>query len=291
MIPTGSEEESIALVSDRKADMMVRSLIVAAYTIKKEGLFNLKIAGDIDGYVNKLRIGVLKDEVVLRDILNKGVNTLTPQEREAISNKHVSVTVQKGIDYSLVWKILAGATLLMLLTTYWIRKLNFLNKELERLSVTDKLTGLCNRIKLDKKFEDEILRSMRSGQPFGIILLDVDFFKRVNDTYGHPTGDSVLSEVAAVLRANTRETDMVGRWGGEEFLIICPQTDRQGTIKLAENLRQMLDEHDFPIVKHQTASFGVTIYRTEDQVNTMIARADKALYSAKHNGRNRVEFL
>ena len=123
LIVTETEQEAIALVSQRKADMTIRSLIVAAYTIKKEGLFNLKISGQIPELANALRIGVLKDETVLRDILDKGVQTLTERERDAVSNKHVAVNVQYGVDYGLVLKVLLGAGLVVLAVIFWYRKL------------------------------------------------------------------------------------------------------------------------------------------------------------------------
>jgi diguanylate cyclase (GGDEF)-like protein len=289
VITTGSEQEAIALVSERKADMTVRSLIVAAYTIRKEGLFNLKIAGQIIDYTNQLRIGVLKDETILRDILDKGVRTITPQEREAISNRHVAIQVRHGVDYGLFWKVVVGGALIFLVVVYWNRKLRVLNKELARLSVTDRLTGIYNRVKLDEAFAQEIQRAARFGQPFGIILLDIDHFKRVNDVHGHPAGDRVLIEVAATLRANTRETDIVGRWGGEEFLVICPHTDTHGLARLAENLRQRLQGLVFPAVGSISASFGAAGFQAGDESKDVVARADAALYEAKRNGRNRVE--
>lgn len=284
-----SESAASLLVSERKADIMIRSLIVAAYAIKKEGLFNLKIAGQIPEYTNQLRIGVLKDEKILHDILDKGVKTITPQEREAISNKHVLVIAQKGIDYSLVWKILAVLALVLLVSAYWIRKLNVLNKELKRLSITDKLTGVFNRVKFDDVLETEIQRSLRFRQPFGIIMLDIDYFKQVNDLHGHQAGDMVLTEMARLLQAHTRETDILGRWGGEEFMIICPQTDINGVLSLAKNLCRIIEGHTFPIVQQKTASFGVTAYQPGDQTGNLIARADAALYAAKHDGRNQVK--
>ena len=109
VVLTGSEQEAVRLVSERKADLTIRSLMVAAHAIRKEGLFNLKIAGHVPEFTNHLRIGVIRSEPVLRDILDKGVNTLTQQEREAISNRHVAIQVQQGFDYRLVWKILAGS--------------------------------------------------------------------------------------------------------------------------------------------------------------------------------------
>jgi diguanylate cyclase (GGDEF)-like protein len=288
-ILTESEQEAVALVSERKADMTIRSLIVAAYAIKKEGLFNLKIAGHVPDFTNKLRIGVIKDEKVLRDILNKGVKTLTSQEREAISNKHVSIQVQQGIDYQLVWKILVAAVVILLIIFFWVHKLRVLNTELERLSITDRLTGLFNRMKLDAVLASESLRAQRTGQLFSLILIDVDHFKQVNDTHGHQAGDRVLIEIAQLLQANTRNIDIVGRWGGEEFLVICPNTNSAGACHLAENLRQKIHAFNFTVVAHKTASFGVATFQAGDQGQNIVARADAALYAAKDGGRDRVE--
>ena len=289
LVLTETEQQAVAKVSAREADMTIRSLIVAAYAIKKEGLFNLKIAGHVPGFTNKLRIGVIKDEQVLRDILDKGVKTLTAQEREAISNKHVSISVQHGIDHTLVWQIIVGGGFIMLLVLAWNHKLNALNAQLERLSVTDRLTGLFNRMKLDEVLASESLRTQRTGQPFSLILIDVDHFKQVNDTYGHQAGDRVLIEIAQLLQSGTREIDIVGRWGGEEFMVICPHTDREGARQLAENLRQKIDAFKFSIVEHKTASFGVASFQAEDRSQDIVERADAALYAAKGKGRNRVE--
>ncbi|AMO37173.1 hypothetical protein AC731_009525 [Thauera humireducens] len=128
VVLTHNEAEAIELVSARQADMTLRSLIVAAYTIKKEGLFNLKIAGQIPEYANALSIGVLKDESILHGILDKGVRSVTPQERELITNRHVAVKVQNDVDYALVWKVVIAATLVVIAVIAWNRKVG----ELER---------------------------------------------------------------------------------------------------------------------------------------------------------------
>lgn len=289
VITTASEADAVTLVAERKADMTVRSLIVAAYTIKQEGLFNLKISGQIPEFTNQLRIGVIKSEPVLRGILDKGVQTISAQDREAIVNEHVPIQVQKGLDYTLLWQITLGAALVLGMMVYWNRKRRVLNTQLEHLSVTDRLTGLFNRNKIDAEFESELQRSMRFGLPFSLILLDLDHFKQVNDTHGHPVGDQVLQGLAQVLRANTRETDVVGRWGGEEFMVICPHTDAAGARAMADNLRRLIAAHPFPSIGTQTASLGVTSYRPGDSQADMVARADEALYAAKQAGRNRVE--
>lgn len=289
VIPTSSEAESVEMVSRREADMAIRTLIGAAYTIRKEGLFNLKVAGQLPDYTNQYRIGVANNDVMLRDIFDKGVATLTAQEREAIWSRHATVTVEQGVDYRLLWKVLLGAGLLLGISFYWNRKLRRLNRELERLSVTDRLTGLYNRLYLDEALVREIGRAERYDSAFSVILLDVDHFKQINDAHGHPVGDRVLVRLAELLRGATRETDVVGRWGGEEFLIVCPHTDHPGAMILAENLRAEIERSAFPVIGKMTVSLGVGDYLGGDHPNDLIARVDAALYRAKANGRNCVE--
>ncbi|WP_374327852.1 diguanylate cyclase [Azonexus sp.] len=288
IVLTESEPEAMTLVSERKADFTVRSLIVAAHAIRKQGLFNLKIAGQVPELGNQLRIGVIKSEPALRDILDKGVATLSAADREQIVNRHVSITVQNGTDYRLVWQLLAGGLVIALLAAFWMRKLSRLNRELARLSVTDRLTGIYNRMKLDEALAAEIQRCRRYDQALAIVLLDIDHFKRINDTYGHQAGDRALIDIARLLSDGSRETDVVGRWGGEEFMIVLPHTDLAGAGRLAEKMRTTIAAHEFSGIGQQTASFGVAAYRIDDQPNDLVARADAALYEAKHAGRNRV---
>jgi len=170
-----------------------------------------------------------------------------------------------------------------------VKELDDKNQALEILSVTDKLTGLANRRKLETSLQSEILRARRYGKMFSVILLDVDHFKAVNDTYGHQTGDTVLIELSTLLTSNARETDIVGRWGGEEFLIICPETNLTVVSTLAERYRSEIERQDFGQVGQVTSSFGVAAWQEGDDVQNLIQRADEALYRAKETGRNRVE--
>lgn len=169
-----------------------------------------------------------------------------------------------------------------------IRELEEKNRELQLLSVTDRLTGIYNRTRLDQVLTEEHKRASRSGRPFGLILLDVDHFKQINDGFGHPVGDQVLIDVAAILSEGIRATDVVGRWGGEEFLIICPETDAAGVAALAESLRCRIADHPFPVAGTQSASFGGAEHHPGETIDAMITRADTALYRAKQEGRNRV---
>ncbi|MFP5239353.1 MAG: diguanylate cyclase [Acidobacteriota bacterium] len=163
------------------------------------------------------------------------------------------------------------------------------NRALEVLLQTDRLTRLHNRHKLDEAFQAEVQRARRYANQFSIILLDVDSFKTVNDTFGHLVGDSVLVQVADILSANVREMDMVGRWGGEEFLLLCPETGLDTAAELAARLRSVLARAPLPPVERVTASFGVAAYHHGDDVAGLLRRADDALYRAKASGRNRVE--
>ncbi|MBF6057781.1 diguanylate cyclase [Thiomicrorhabdus heinhorstiae] len=160
--------------------------------------------------------------------------------------------------------------------------------QLKALSETDKLTGINNRAKLDKELSRELDRSERYDSPLSIIMLDLDYFKDVNDHFGHEIGDQVIQAIAHILYNNVRKVDIVGRWGGEEFLIICPQTDQEGAQTLAENLRSKIEVFDFPEVGQRTSSFGVAQFQKEEDRVTFFRRADQALYKAKREGRNRV---
>lgn len=193
-----------------------------------------------------------KNEPILRDILDKGVQTITPREREAIANKHVAINVQQGVDYSLAWEIVVVGSIVLLLVLSWNRKLNALNKEPARLSVTDKLTGLYNRHKTDEVLDRELRRSLRFDQPFSVILIDIDEFKEDNDNHSHHVSDRVLITIAKLFKEHTRETDVIGRWGGEEFIVICAHTNQNGAVKLAENLRQALQHEDIPTVRQNS---------------------------------------
>ncbi len=161
-------------------------------------------------------------------------------------------------------------------------------KRVEALSKTDTLTGLGNRAMLDTEMKKELGRAQRYGSAFAVIMMDIDHFKHVNDTYGHLAGDAVLKQVGALIKNGIRVSDRGGRWGGEEFVILCPETTLQDAATLAEKLRKELEELDFGVAGRQTASFGVSAYYGSDSVDAIITRADGALYQAKEQGRNRV---
>lgn len=160
-------------------------------------------------------------------------------------------------------------------------------KEVKKQALTDFLTSLPNRRCLNEFLEREFELSKRYGTIFSVFILDIDFFKNINDTYGHIFGDKVLQEIANIMLKHIRNTDMIGRFGGEEFLAVLPYTEIQGAIITAENFRQEIEEFDFGC--KVTASFGVTSYVEGDDIKSLLKRADEALYSAKKRGRNNVK--
>lgn len=198
----------------------------------------------------------------------------------------VLARVKNHIDFALAKSRLNEAYTLLDLKN---QELDDKNRALEVLLQTDRLTQLHNRHKLDEAFQIEVQRARRYGTQFSVIILDVDSFKTVNDTFGHLVGDSVLVQVADTLSANVREMDLVGRWGGEEFLLLCPETGLDVAAELANRLRAVLAGTPLPPVDRVTASFGVAAYHPGDDVTSLLRRADDALYRAKSGGRDRVE--
>ncbi|MCW2996581.1 MAG: diguanylate cyclase [Solirubrobacterales bacterium] len=169
-----------------------------------------------------------------------------------------------------------------------------LHETVERQAVTDELTGLSNRRRFQEVLAGEVERSRRFGQPVGLVMLDIDNFKQVNDTHGHPAGDLVLKEVARILRESSREIDEPARYGGEELAVVLPGTDLEGAFQLAERVRTGIEALRLPIRTADdeplrvTASFGVATHpNSSHDLRSLVAGADAALYDAKHAGKNR----
>jgi two-component system, cell cycle response regulator len=160
----------------------------------------------------------------------------------------------------------------------------------EEAAFTDHLTGLANRRRFERQLEREVTRTLRYGRPFCLLLLDIDRFKDVNDTYGHEIGDEAIRRLAIILQAGTRGIDTAARIGGEEFAVILTETDFEGGLEVAERLRLAIKTAEVPNVGHMTASFGVAEFPMSAQTGReLIAVADAAMYEAKRQGRDRVE--
>ena len=158
--------------------------------------------------------------------------------------------------------------------------------ELNRLALTDSLTGLSNRAHMHQILHKEFARFERHGQRFGIIMVDIDHFKSVNDNYGHDVGDHVLKKLAYVFGGAIRTSDSVARWGGEEFMICCTTIEESDLLPIAETIRKLVASADFKRANHITASLGCAAIVKGESISELIKRADIALYEAKNNGRN-----
>ena len=203
------------------------------------------------------------------------------QEDEALSS----------IRHTLYWNLLismAVTGLVLFLVSVATKRYQ---DRLEAVALSDKLTGLANRQALDIVLQRDMAEHRRTGMGVAILLLDLDHFKNVNDRYGHLAGDAVLKFVAEAIRSQLRDSDMVGRWGGEEFLVILKRTDLNSAMLVAEKIRQHLATATASYAAHQiglSCSIGVAIMREGDTADALLSRADRGLYAAKQAGRNLV---
>lgn len=187
-----------------------------------------------------------------------------------------------------VSKIVYGDKASYLFSMTDITKINIEKISTEKKAYYDTLTKVYNRNKFNEFFEIEINRVKRYGNTASLVILDLDHFKHFNDTYGHLVGDKVLVKLAETISANIRKTDLFARWGGEEFVLLLPETDLDNAKIMCEKLRHKVEMIECDETERITASFGVTQLHQEDTLKTALDRADRALYEAKKAGRNRV---
>ncbi|WP_114416356.1 diguanylate cyclase [Marinospirillum perlucidum] len=308
LLRVASAEEALQRVASGEGDVFVGNLAVVSNLIKTQGLANLKISGQAP-YSFDLSMAVRDDWPLMVSIVEKALASISPEEHTRIYNRWVNA----GGDEGLPWRrILPGAaallSLLLLLGIYSLhlvklnRKIQRVNQqltfteaelreknaELEHLSITDKLTGCYNRHYLDRVLEEQLTFAQRYQRPLSLILFDLDFFKRVNDEQGHQVGDLVLTTFADLVAQRIRSSDVFGRWGGEEFLLICPETDLQQAAQVAEKIRKATAMEYFFQGIHQTVSAGVVCNQGYASPDQLLSATDQLLYEAKAAGRNRV---
>lgn len=205
-------------------------------------------------------------------------------------------------DKRLLLLAVLGVLIILLGGAYfWVarllRKVKEAQQRLLELATMDDLTGVANRRYFYERFEQEVARAQRYHHPLSCLILDLDDFKKVNDNYGHLAGDRVLREIAGIIRANCRTSDLPARFGGEEFIVLLPETDLTGAASFAERLRSLIASREIPLGNGQllqiTASLGVASFTPAelgslDSGEKLIQLADDALYQAKRDGKNRV---
>lgn len=289
IVGVADTREGLKLLSRSEVDAVIDILPVVAYLINAENHLDLKISGTTE-FDFDVRMMIRNDYPELKSIVDKAIDTITVAERQKILNRYISITYQERVDYSWVYGIGFGAMFIIAIFMYRQFEMGKYNKKLLKIATTDPLTQLSNRIRLDEKLQENHQYYLRTRRKYSVMIIDLDYFKRINDTYGHLIGDTTLVNVARLLLENTRDIDIVGRWGGEEFMIICPETDSEGANQLALKIQDALNAYDFPQIHLLTCSIGISESQKGDRIENVVRRADSALYRAKEEGRNRVCF-
>ncbi|MDC7219067.1 MAG: diguanylate cyclase [Spirochaetales bacterium] len=257
-------------LQNKKVVLLSENCAVAAY--------QLNIKGQAQG--QDFSLNHLRETLVM---------TLTKDEKVEIAHLHISFPTdvhEEGESYPL--KEIENITQkLENMVNEKTRTIMEAYRELEAAVVTDKLTGLYNRNRIDSLLENEINRANRYNSVFSLIISDIDHFKTINDTYGHLMGDEILVKAAVVFKSLFRNTDFAGRWGGDELVVILPETEAGEAINIAEKLRKSIEQIEFEEGIQITTSLGVAEFKPGDSASDLFQRADRALYQAKNAGRNK----
>lgn len=281
-------EHSFVLVDDLENIFMLNKMLLDFFNVSSEKEF-------------RKRYGCLLDQLIqLEDALRvEEIKKLSSRKErfeklyELIENCDESKRVVKlespktGIKTFFI--NLAKKDEFYILNLTDITKMEKLHQETMKKAFYDNLTGVYNRNKLQELGRKAIEEALKQKKPLTCLMFDIDHFKRVNDTYGHLVGDEVLKKFASLIASKVHQNDILSRWGGEEFVLLLPNTNLQNAINIAENIRDTIASSEFEKVKKITTSIGVTQLKEGDTPKTLIERCDEALYLAKKNGRNRVE--
>jgi diguanylate cyclase (GGDEF)-like protein len=289
-------------------DLFVGSLLSINAQIQKSGFSNLRIAGIAEPQ-DILGMGVANNDQVLLNKLDAAIAQLPEWVHVDIYKQWNNVRVIDEIDPRYIFGGI-GVFICLMVIGIWgqlivrrynaklVAKNNQLqalqkeliekNRRLEFTSLRDPLTSMFNRHFMQDRVEQEKQLSLRKKAPLCLILIDIDYFKAVNDQHGHVVGDLVLQEIASIVCSTIRDMDVAARWGGEEFIVLCPDSNLDDAIKLAGRLKDAVGQFEFNTIGHLTCSFGVAQHHAKESFVEWFERADKALYKAKNTGRNTI---
>jgi len=255
--------------------------IEMAYATKQ---FKLTVGEDVRSCLDFLVLTDDQKELLMRYMRD----IIADKERIADISGVKLKQIENSVFKLSIAKVLQGDELFILCVLYDITQEASLMKYFENLSIVDALTGIYNRRYLEEKLKEYINLAQRHNGPLSLIMFDIDFFKHINDSFGHDVGDKVLKAIAKVVSENIRNTDIFARYGGEEFVIIAPETTKEDAKILAEKLRSLIRNLHFEEGINVTCSFGVASLEKPDTKETLLKRADDALYEAKKTDRNKV---
>lgn len=291
VIEVTSIKEGLKMIDKGEIYGYVDNLMVSSSYIQKEYTGILKVSSRLKEQI-ALAVGTRNDEPMLHAIFEKLVNNLDNTVMQPIYNRWVATVEEVNwLDNRETFNIFSILLLLIIGFSWRYMVIKRYNKQLLTLSITDKLTGLYNRQKTDQKLIEEQKKINRyADYHCSVMMIDIDYFKRINDNYGHQKGDDILIQLSGLLKQNLRDIDIIGRWGGEEFMVILPNTILDETKIVAENLRKRVQDHlfEFSTPVPITVSIGIGEFVQNESVNECVKKVDEALYRAKEKGRNRV---
>jgi polar amino acid transport system substrate-binding protein len=271
----------------------IGTLASIGYAFQKRFTGELKISGKFDGTWD-FSIGVRNDDPILLNIFEKAVNSIDKESEQQILNKWLSINYVKETDYNLLFKTIVGFVFILSIILFFYFKQMKLKKQLQLLSITDSMTKLYNRRYFENTAEHYFQLVKRNKTDLSLIMIDVDNFKQINDNYGHKIGDLVLINLASILISQIRKSDIICRFGGEEFIILLPQTNLEGAALMAEKIRTHIERSNLPLANSGQLNFTVSLgvsqvnILADKNIEDCIKRSDDALYDAKNSGKNKV---
>jgi polar amino acid transport system substrate-binding protein len=284
---TVSIDKALEMVERGKAYATLDILPVIAYKINKDGFDTLKISGSIP---ESFKVGIMlrRDYQALIPLIDRAIDSISQEEKRQINEKWITIHREEKIPRKYFYILMAWTLFVIIFFSWWlfslkreISKKNKIEKKLQKLVGIDSLTKISNRYMLDKRLDREVSLFNRYHIPLSIIFFDINGFKLINDEYGHKTGDIILQELSKLVEQNIRQSDLFGRWGGDEFLIILPSTTLKSAQKLADILSKKIQEYTFTKDICLCCTFGVATCQKGDSRINMIKRADKCFYNKK----------
>lgn len=311
LVPVKTGYIGLKKVNANEVDYFVGSFHAANRIIQENNFSDIRIAG-IANLEDHLRIGVAKGKEYLLPIFNKAISQITQEERGNVNSYLKSIKIIEPPNYTIAIQV--GGIFFIIVVILIIRYLQLTqygkllaeknsvleqlhkslaekNQQLTDLAMKDSLTGLFNRTHLSTIIEQQIKLIARYQTQVCLLMIDIDDFKLINDNNGHIVGDDILKRIAAILSSVARETDIVSRWGGEEFVVICPETSVEEAQQLAERFQQAMADISIEDINGITCSIGIAELEKDITAKDWFKRADQAMYQAKSSGKNCIQLV
>ena len=282
-----STDDGIVKLERNEIFGLIDNMYIISHKINKNHLNNLKINSLIEQKLN-LYLQVEEKNSLFINILNNAINRFSKEDIDTILNNYQFIFYPKEIDFYFIAKIVIPFILLLIIFIYFnvklkkeIKRRKEIELQLSEFANKDALTNIFNRRKIEEICEIELERVKRYEKDLSIIFFDINDFKYINDTFGHHLGDEVLVKITNLLEKNLRATDSIGRWGGDEFLIIIPETNLYQCKSIVLDLEEQLKTIEFTSQINVTCSFGIATYEENDHLDSLLRKADESMYSKK----------